>query len=135
MRPKNQKTFNQACTHLEVKRQKSSKDKRSSHTPLNSFFQNSQLEVFALIVLKSMKFINCCFMVGWRNAKLCTFFLLLFLYKMLGFLILAWGVLHKNPSFVYDINETQHLIVCDPPSRILTLMCSTKEFYKLQFEC
>jgi len=37
--------------------------------------------------------------------------------------------------FIYDINETQHLIVCDPPSRILTLMCSTKEFYQLQFEC
>jgi hypothetical protein len=38
MRPKNQKTFNQTCTHLEVKKQKSSKDKRSSHTPSNSFF-------------------------------------------------------------------------------------------------
>jgi hypothetical protein len=69
MRPKNQKTFNQTCTHLEVKKQKSSKDKRSSHTPLNSSFQNSQPEVFVAIVLKYMKFINCCLIVGWRNAN------------------------------------------------------------------
>jgi hypothetical protein len=69
MRPKNQKAFNQTCTHLEVKKQKSSKDKRSSHTPLNSSSQNSQPKVFAATVLKSVKFTNYYLMVGWRNAN------------------------------------------------------------------
>jgi len=96
MRPKNQKTFNQTCTHLEVKKQKSSKDKRSSHTPSNSFFQNSQPKVFAATVLKSVKFTNYYLMGGWRNANYVHFLFYYFSIKCWGSLIPAWGASQQN---------------------------------------
>jgi hypothetical protein len=96
MRPKNQKTFNQTCTHLEVKKQKSSKDKRSSHTPSNSFFQNSQPKVFAATVLKYVKFTNYYLMGGWRNANYVHFLFYYFSIKCWGSLIPAWGASQQN---------------------------------------